>query len=151
MYFGCILLNRGHCYSSCSKILMILLSRVLLHGIVQKLSCNILTLKDDIDLIFADIKGAVVKNVLCFLVNAGPAFYSLKSHKNFYAKYVLLEIKMRQFNCVQLCRERCYSVFSKIFTIILPRFPLHRILQNFKPSILDLRNDINKIYEDIAC
>ena len=38
-----------------SKILVIVLSRILLHGMVQNFACNILTLKDDTYIVFADI------------------------------------------------------------------------------------------------
>ena len=37
------------------KILVVVLSRILLYGIVQNFACNILTLKDDFDIIFVSI------------------------------------------------------------------------------------------------
>ena len=42
----------------------------------------------------------------------------MKPYKNFYARYLLLEITVIQFRCVWLWRGLCYSVFSKIFLII---------------------------------
>ena len=55
MQFGHVQLSKGSCYSVFSQILVVVLSRILLHGIEQNFACNILTLKDDIDVNFASI------------------------------------------------------------------------------------------------
>ena len=52
--FGYKWLCRGRCYSVISKILMIVLSRILLHGIAQNFACNKHTLRDTIDIIFGN-------------------------------------------------------------------------------------------------
>ena len=44
-------LSTGGCYSVFSKILAVVLSRILLHGIVQNFACNILILQHDTDIV----------------------------------------------------------------------------------------------------
>ena len=53
MQFRYIKLNRGRCYSVLPEVLVMVLSRILFHGIVQNFACNILILKAKIDMIFA--------------------------------------------------------------------------------------------------
>ena len=53
MLFGCILLSKRRYFSAFLKILPIVLFQILLHGTVQNFACNILTLKDDIDIKFS--------------------------------------------------------------------------------------------------
>ena len=55
MQFGYILLNRGRYYSVFPKILLVVLSRILLNGILEDFACNMLTLQDNIDIIFESI------------------------------------------------------------------------------------------------
>ena len=52
--FDCIWLSKGHCYSVYPKNFVLVLSGILLHGIVQNFAFNMLTLKDDINIFFAD-------------------------------------------------------------------------------------------------
>ena len=65
MQFGCIQLNRGRCYSVFFKILVIVLSRILLHGTVRNFACNVLILQNDINVIFASIacQGALLPQI----------------------------------------------------------------------------------------
>ena len=53
MKFGYISSVGGRSYFIFTKIFALILSRILLHGIVQNFAWNMLTLKDDIDVIFA--------------------------------------------------------------------------------------------------
>ena len=50
--------SKGCCYSVFPKFLVLVLSRILLHGIVQNFACNIFCLQDDDDIIFASIAYA---------------------------------------------------------------------------------------------
>ena len=93
--------------------------------------------------------------LLClFMKCLGCAYFGFKPmrmHKNSYASYVLLEITMIQFGQVQLSRGFFYSVFLKSFLIVLSRILLHGIVQNFALSILTFKDDIDIIFESIAC
>ena len=93
----------GFAISFFSKILVIVLFWILLHGIIQNFACSILIFKDDIDIIFARIayEGALLAHFFQnFGGNADLVFYYMKSHKNLYARYTLLEIKILHFRYV---------------------------------------------------
>ena len=55
MQIGFILLSRGCCHSVFPKIFAIVLSRILLDEMIRNFACSILTLKDDIYIMFAAV------------------------------------------------------------------------------------------------
>ena len=56
-----------------------------------------------------------------------------------------------QFGYIYLSRGRCYSVFSKIFVVVLSRLLLQGIVQNFACDTLILQDDINMIFASVTC
>ena len=73
MQYGCMYLSTGPCYSVFSKIPVIFLLLILLHGIVQSFANNILTLRDDNDIIFTHtlLESGVVGFFLFFFWGGG--------------------------------------------------------------------------------
>ena len=51
LQFLCTYLSRGRCNSVFYKILLVVISQLLLHGIAQNFRWNIYTARDDIDII----------------------------------------------------------------------------------------------------
>ena len=69
MQFGCIKLSRERCYSVFPEILVLVPYQILLHSNVQNFACSILSLKDEIDIVFTNMEGEVLNTIfLEFLV-----------------------------------------------------------------------------------
>ena len=75
----------------------------------------------------------------------------MKLQKFFSEEYILFEITIMQFECMQLSKVLCYYVFPKILVIILSRILLDGIVHNFARNMRNLIYDIGIIFAGITC
>ena len=119
-------LNRGRCYFVLLHILVIVLSRILQHGIVQNFACNILTLKNNIQYI-RNKEDKEMKNEIVFpkiqeklRLQRPLESYALKNYINIIFQSNYIPDKILYDSMLQNPRQNYYQNFGENGITILP-------------------------------